>query len=274
LTACVTASIQENHAIPRPAENLVLRSFSGASVRRVIDRAHACVPEHAHDWPVLSLFVIGSFLNETEVGEKFIAGPSAVFYRAGAAHRNTVAAVGFEQVEIEFDPAWLGRCLLPTVPVMAWIGGRTGGEARFLAQECGAEASENSLRAALQRFLEGASQQPEREPAKWIATITRRLSEDTTLRISDLAREASRHPSWVGSAYRLATGEGLQETTSRFRVERAARLLRETGQPFAAIALEAGFCDQSHMNRTFRRVLGRSPAAVRDDRWRFRQIPM
>jgi AraC-like DNA-binding protein len=47
--------------------------------------------------------------------------------------------------------------------------------------------------------------------------------------------------------------------------------LRETAQPYASIALDAEFCDQSHMNRTFRRVLGRSPAAVREERWSFRQ---
>ena len=251
----------------------MLRSFSGASVTRVIDRSHACVPEHAHDWPVLSLFVMGSYLNETEIGQKFIAGPSAVFYRAGAAHRNTIAAVGFEQIEIEFDPCWLGRWLLPGQPVALWIGGRAGREARFLAHACEGETSESRLRAALRRFLEGASEQPRLEPASWIGAITRRLSEDTTLRISDLAREASRHPSWVGSAYRHATGEGLQETAARFRVERATRLLRETEQPYASIAFEAGFCDQSHMNRTFRRMLGRSPAAVRADRWGFRQFP-
>ena len=231
------------------------------------------MPEHAHDWPVLSLFVIGSYLNETEIGEKFIAGPSVVFYRAGAAHRNTIAAVGFEQIEIEFDPAWLGRWLLPTVPVVQWIGGRAGREARYLAHACESEVSANRLRAALQQFLAGAGQQSRREPAGWIGTITRRLSEDPTRKIGDLAREASRHPSWVGAAYKHATGEGLQETAARFRVERATRLLRETGAAYASIALEAGFCDQSHMNRTFRRVLGRSPAAVRDDRWGFRQIP-
>jgi AraC family transcriptional regulator len=230
------------------------------------------VPEHAHDWPVLSLFVIGSYLNETEIGEEFIAGPSAVFYRSGAAHRNTIAAVGFEQIEIEFDPAWLGRSVLPNVPVVQWVGGRVGREARILARACEGEATEPRLRAALQRFLQGASRQPQRESASWIGTLTRRLSEDTTLKIGDLAKEASRHPSWVGSAYRHATGEGLQETAARFRVERAVRLLRETGEPYAAIAFEAGFCDQSHMNRTFRRVLGRSPAAVRDERERFRQV--
>jgi hypothetical protein len=87
------------------------------------------VPEHAHDWPVVSLFVMGSYLNETDVGKTFISGPSAVFYRAGAAHRNTTAALGFEQIEIEFDPNWLGRGLVPTLPVVRWEvvpGGRRG----------------------------------------------------------------------------------------------------------------------------------------------------
>lgn len=61
------------------------------------------------------------------------------------------------------------------------------------------------------------------------------------------------------------------ETAARFRVERAARLLRETDHACAYIAHEAGFCDQSHMNRTFRRLLGRAPSEVRDDRGAFRQ---
>jgi AraC family transcriptional regulator len=62
------------------------------------------------------------------------------------------------------------------------------------------------------------------------------------------------------------------ETAVRFRVERAARLLRETDQPAACIALEAGFCDQRHMNRTFRRLLGRTPSEVRDDQSDLRRI--
>lgn len=231
------------------------------------------MPEHAHDWPVLSLFVIGSYLNETEVGETLIAGPSAVFYRAGARHRNTTAAVGFEQIEIEFDPAWLGSRLLPPRPVTLWVGGDVGREARSLARTCETESCEQRLRAALQRFLAGASREPRRAPVRWIGTISQRLGEDTALRIGDLAVQARRHPSWVGSAYRRATGEGFQETAARLRVERATRLLRETSQALSSIALEAGFCDQSHMNRSFRRVLGRSPAAVREERRNFRCAP-
>lgn len=250
-----------------------MRDFSGACVRRVIDRSRVQVPEHSHDWPVLSLFVLGAYRNETEIGASFICGPSAIFYRAGAAHRNTIAATGFEQIEIEFDPAWLGRPLLPAVPVVRWIGGRPGARVRDLAHTCATESSELRFREALQQFMHSAARQPARQPAEWVGTITRRLREDTSLKIADLAVEVQRHPAWIGPAYRRATGEGTQEAAARFRVERATCLLRETDQPYASIAFETGFCDQSHMNRTFRRVLGRSPAAVRRERASFRQIP-
>jgi len=250
----------------------MLQELSGASVRRVIDRSHARIPEHAHDWPVLSIFVLGRYSNQTELGEAEIAGPSAILYRAGAAHRNIVGPAGFEQIEIEFDPAWLGHSLIPDAPVSQWLGGRTGAEARTLARLCGQEVEEKQLRAILQRFLQTARSLTAPDPPGWVAKARQRLSEETSLRAGDLAGEMMRHPSWLGTAYRRATGEGLMEAAARFRLERAARLLRETDQPGVCIALEAGFCDQSHMNRTFRRLLGRLPSEVRDDRSDFRQI--
>ncbi|MBV8144919.1 MAG: helix-turn-helix transcriptional regulator [Gammaproteobacteria bacterium] len=251
----------------------MLPSFSGARIRRVIDRSHACVPEHAHDWPLLSLFVMGSYLNHTELGQRFICGPSAVFYRAGAAHRNATAAVGFEQIEIEFDPSWLGSPLLPDRPVTLWTGGAAARQARTLARVCGTDPSEQHLRAAIRQLLEVAHRQAAPRPPEWMDAIARRLREDARLRIGELALQARRHPSWLGSAYRHATGEAVQETAARLRVESATHLLRETGQPLSSIALDAGFCDQSHMNRSFRRVLGRSPATVRLERREFRQTP-
>src|SRR3979490_859665 len=108
----------------------MLQKLSGASLRRVIDRSHARIPEHAPDSPVLSIFVLGRYSNQAELGETEIAGPSAILYRAGAAHRNIVGSAGFEQIEIEFDPAWLGQSLIPDGPVSRWLGGRTGAEAR------------------------------------------------------------------------------------------------------------------------------------------------
>jgi AraC family transcriptional regulator len=257
--------------INHQSKDPVLRLFSGACVRRVIDRSHSVVPEHAHDWPLLSIYVIGAYRNRTEQNDTFIAGPSAVLYRAGASHHNAIAPAGFEQIEIEFDPAWLGRASIPDAPISLWVGGRAGAEACVLARLCGNAANDTELRAFIHRFVERARSETRPDPPGWVARVTQRLREDTTLGIETLAREIKRHPSWLGTAYRRATGEGLRETAARFRLERAARLLRESDASPASIAADAGFCDQSHMSRTFRRLLGRTPAAVRNDRLYFRQ---
>lgn len=248
-----------------------LRKLGGVIVRRVIDRSNADVPEHAHDWPVLSLFVIGAYRNRTELGEASVAGPSAILYRAGAAHRNFTGSTGFEQMEIEFDPAWLGRTPLPDVPVSRWLGGSAAAASRALALTCAGQVQENELRTAVRRLLEKASIEPEPPRPRWLDVVERRIREETATKVSELARRTGLHPSWLGTAYRRATGESLQQAAARHRVEGAARLLRETDDSEARIAVAAGFCDQSHMIRTFRRVLGRLPSAVRRDRQYFRQ---
>ncbi|HEY4128946.1 MAG TPA: AraC family transcriptional regulator [Gammaproteobacteria bacterium] len=246
------------------------QEFSGATVRRTIDCSGAEVPEHAHDWPLLSLFVIGAYSNHTELGDRHIAGPSAVLYAAGAAHRNQAGADGFEQIEIEFDPAWLGY-RLPENPISCWIGGQSSVAAHGLASLCSRDVTEETLRGALQHFLERASPGADIRRPEWLEGITQNLKADPTRKVSALAAEAGLHPSWLGTAYRRIAGESLLDAAARFRIEHATRLLRETDAPFLRIAMEAGFCDQSHMIRTFRRVLGRLPSAVREDRKFFRQ---
>ncbi|HUO92181.1 MAG TPA: AraC family transcriptional regulator [Rhizomicrobium sp.] len=234
-----------------------------------MDRAGARIPEHAHDWPVLSLFVMGGYCNETETGATLIDGPSAILYGAGTMHRNAIGENGFEQLEIEFDPAWLGH---PPVdrPVSHWVGGRAGGAARDLAHLCGSGTNEWQLRSALCRYFESAPREKLPEPPRWTSDVTRRLRQNPSLKIGEIANALDLHPSWLGSAYKSATGESVQQTAARYRVERAARQLRETDGSYADIASDCSFCDQSHMNRTFQRVLGRTPSTVRGDRQSFR----
>jgi AraC family transcriptional regulator len=248
----------------------LLFDLGGVRVRRVLDPSWAVVAEHAHDWPMISLYVIGGYRNVTDRGEREIAGPSMVFYRPGAAHRNVAGQSGFEQIEIEFDPSWLGSSALPPEEVLIRVGGTCGALARGLAIRCAAGLSETELRISLRHLLTLARLQSARPARAWVDSVTRRLRTDPGRRIADLAREVGTSPAWIGPAYRKVIGEGLQEAAARFRVEHAARLLRESDEPLSAIAVEASFSDQSHMNRTFRRVLGRLPTAVRKDRKFFR----
>ena len=162
--------------------------------------------------------------------------------------------------------AWLHS--RPQDTRFANIGGPAGAVARSLAHYCSGAIDAAGIRTAMCKFMRTVPPSHERTYAAWVDVVSERLRETTSLKVSELAKKVGRHPSWLGSAYKQATGEGLLEAATRFRIEWASRLLRETDQSLACVALDAGFCDQSHMNRSFRRQLGRLPTAVRQDKCR------
>lgn len=239
--------------------------FSGARATLISDGGGQRVAEHAHDWPVLSLFVMGGYRNQSELGETCVASPSAMFYSPGERHSNEVGPHGLEQVDLEFDPRWLK--LMPTAsrtPVRCWHGGAAAAASRRLLHLWrSGSATEEHLSAATKHFLLSAfSADPVRRP-NWLSDVLDRLDPLTREPTSAIARELRLNPGWLAEAYRAATGEGIAETVRRRRVELAVHELRTTDEAQAEVAAAAGFCDQSHMIRSFRAVLGRTPQQVR-----------
>jgi len=53
------------------------------------------------------------------------------------------------------------------------------------------------------------------------------------------------------------------EYVAKRRVERAKLMMISTGEQLTYIALACGFADQSHLNRSFRRMVGVSPGTWR-----------
>lgn len=47
------------------------------------------------------------------------------------------------------------------------------------------------------------------------------------------------------------------------RIERAQQMMLTTNQPLSQIALDCGLCDQSHLTRLFRRLVGTTPSEWR-----------
>jgi transcriptional regulator GlxA family with amidase domain len=128
------------------------------------------------------------------------------------------------------------------------------------------DISEDELARVTARFLQGAlTASPDSVPI-WLDRVAHTLGAGVQFTTNDLAAQLDLHPAWLARAYRAAVGEGLRETQRRRRVERASTLLRNSDYPAAQIAVEAGFCDQSHMIRGFLTVLGRSPFQVRAER--------
>lgn len=83
------------------------------------------------------------------------------------------------------------------------------------------------------------------------------------IRIASLACAAERHPNHVSRAFRRHFGMTLTEWTHRRRLAWAAEAIAAGEQPLGEIAGNAGFADQPHLTRVFRRYLGVTPNAYR-----------
>jgi AraC family transcriptional regulator len=82
-------------------------------------------------------------------------------------------------------------------------------------------------------------------------------------RIRDLAAAAGVHPDHLARAFRLRFGISIGLYLRRLRLEWAATRLETSEAAISAIALDAGFADQSHFTRVFKQYTGLTPAQYR-----------
>ena len=95
----------------------------------------------------------------------------------------------------------------------------------------------------------------------WLDAAVALAREQRTL--AEIARRIGRHPSHVAREFHRHEGVTVGEFARRCRLELAARALRRGEQSIGEVALDAGFCDQSHFTNAFRRVFGVTPGAWR-----------
>jgi AraC family transcriptional regulator len=81
--------------------------------------------------------------------------------------------------------------------------------------------------------------------------------------LGKLAQVIGAHPAHLARAFRAARGESIGAYVRRRRIEEADRAMALTERPLAEIAAAAGFCDQAHFTRVYRRYFGVSPGARR-----------
>jgi AraC family transcriptional regulator len=89
----------------------------------------------------------------------------------------------------------------------------------------------------------------------------RTLSE--TLTLTQIAQVVGVHPVYLATAFRKKFGLTIGEFVRKLRIEHACDELIKGDLPLAAIALDAGFVDQSHFSKVFKLQVGTTPANYR-----------
>lgn len=248
----------------------------GVRVREISYRRDDEQPPHFHEWSSVTL-VIGGSLEERSgsVREEALA-LSVVVKPAGTVHADRIGAKGARTLQVAIRPG-VWRDLVEeggVAPEWRWLHGgiaarpllrllddhRTGGhDPRAL------EALVCELMAAVDEAADPTPPRRRDDPPAWLAHAREELRDtfrDAPL-VRDLARSAGVHPVSLSRAYRRYFGRSPSEELRRLRVRSAGHLLADDRLSLSAVAYRAGFADQSHMCRDFKRSTGLTPGRFR-----------
>ena len=229
---------------------------------------------HAHKNGFLYLVLAGG-LTEVCGGRTRTALPSTViFHPPSQVHANRFLDTGARTFSVELETRWLDRLPAHTVALGApayFRDGRMVGLAAHLYQEA------HQTDAASGLVLEGLALEilgetarrgattSERRPPRWLQEARDLLHAQfsASLTLGEIAAVAGVHPVYLSSMFRQQFGCTIGDYVRRLRIDEACRRLVRSELPLAEIALEAGFANQSHFARTFKRFTGLTPSEYR-----------
>jgi AraC family transcriptional regulator len=109
------------------------------------------------------------------------------------------------------------------------------------------------------------STQAKRRPPRWLLQVTELLHSEFSdnLTLDVLAKSVGVHPVHLATKFRQHYACTVGEYVRRLRIEFACKQICASDTPLVEIALAAGFSDQSHFTKTFRKLTGSSPAQFR-----------
>lgn len=233
------------------------------------------LPPHVHEWTVFAVMLEGSF-QDVFRSRSYECPPATVFTEpAGETHANRIEAAGARVLIVQPDHD-REELLQPVVPLLEEVNNfrHAGIEtlARRIARELRAAdtAAPLAVEALVLDMLASAvraAAEPEEaaDSPPWLERtrelVHARFRETPT--IAELAEEVGIHPVHLARVFRRRYHMPLGTYVRRLRLEWSADRLLEDGRPIASIALEAGFSDQSHFTRAFKRYVGLTPGEYR-----------
>lgn len=228
------------------------------------------LPPHSHRRAHLCLVLSGSY-TESLGGERVERRPAdLIFYPPDVCHAESHHRPG-RHFLVELSPDLTER--LAGRHARYWrravvVGGAAPAVATRLYGEFrrrGGASREGLERSLAELVRELGSPAPTAARPAWLTEVARLLHErlEDPPSLTELAERAGVHPAYLGRAFRRAYGCTPGQLVRRLRIEQAQRTLGEGGTSLAEVALEAGFCDQSHLNRVFKRGTGLTPGVYR-----------
>jgi len=234
------------------------------------------LPLHSHENAFLYLMIEG--VCEEAYGRKTrLVRPSAlVFHPAGEPHANRwhdgggrVFHIDISQTRAEAIRAYAPIQNSPAEfqsGVAPWLADRLYREYQRL-ENASLLAMEGLALEILAETSRNRVPSSERKPPRWLhrarELLHARFTENFSL--GEIGSEVGVHRVHVARVFRRHFGCTLGDYLRKLRIESACRQLATSDLPLIEIALSAGFADQSHFTKTFRRLRQMTPGAFRQN---------
>lgn len=248
------------------------RSLESSILSEVVHAQAWNVPEHYHELAYFT-FIVGGSYTERFAGRTVDHQPmSLLWHQAGISHKDRIGVDGARCFMVEVRHQGLNGLreyaavpddFVETGTPMVWAASRLFRE--FKNWGSGSELVAEGL--TLEMLGLAARRRPpiETRPPAWLRKIVERLNEEyaSSISTSTLAADVDIHPVYLASVFRKFQKETVGEYVQRLRVRHASRMLADVETPLVEIAYSAGFSDQSHLNRMFKRYTGMTPGEFR-----------
>jgi AraC family transcriptional regulator len=249
------------------------REISGIVFTQRLFSSGFVTPRHAHEAYGLYVILHGHF-REHQRGQSWFGGPSMVVTTPpGEEHMDAWVEPG-STLSLELTSSWLQR--------LQGSYGALGRPCRFstgtmvrLATELRSEfgrhdiTSDLALEAlALELVAEGLREtrsESHRLGPRWLTQAKEFLRQNLAQHVShsDIALAVGIHPAHLSRTFRRYVGCTVGGYLRSLRMEQARMDLVHTDLSLSAIALAAGYSDQSHFSSAFRRLTGVTPGQFR-----------
>ena len=230
------------------------------------------LPRHSHELAFFCLLVEGAYREDSGSRTSSYAPFTVAFHPAGEPHRSEMGVAGARVFNVEVPAGWRdssgGELTRPVADrrggALTWLAARLLREYRD--DLAGPPVAVEALVCEMLDLAGGAARRRQRPRPAWFSRAIDLLRSDfrQSLRIGEVAAAVGTHPAHLSRVFRDRMGLPIGDYLQRLRVRYAGEELCRPGARLADVAASAGFADQSHLTRVFKRVTGEPPGAFRE----------
>ncbi|PWT89787.1 MAG: hypothetical protein C5B54_08360 [Acidobacteria bacterium] len=251
------------HTAPTPFRVVAHRTLPNLEITEFQQPPEHRIQPHTHNTAILTVVLNGSF-QEVVDRKKYHCEPGTLLVKpAGAVHSHRYSSHGAHCLLIEISDQSIEEARIydrrKLKPAVVSLQREIG-----ISDQC----SESIISELVQSiFHETAIQHSDslRKCPGWLKRAKDYIHDCNVagVRLTQIAHFAGVHPTHLCEIFPRYFGCTIGEYARRLRLEKAFREITESSRPLIDIALAAGFYDQSHFHRLFKRFTGLTPMQAR-----------